>query len=74
MESTLEISLSDKSTKKLKVLVLSVVEQYLIFLYSVADEYLNSSNNENTCKLKFEEIRQDLYDFVKQHSGLVLIN
>ena len=74
MESTLEISLSDKSTKKLKVLVLSVVEQYLIFLYSVADEYLNSSNNENTCKLKFEEIRQDLYDFVRQHSGLVLIN
>ena len=74
MESTLEISLSDKSTKKLKVLVLSVVEQYLIFLYSVADEYLNSSNNENTCKLKFEEIRQDLNDFVRQHSGLVLIN
>ena len=74
MKSTLEISLSDKSTKKLKVLVLSIVEQYLLFLYSVADEYLNSSNNENTCKLKFEEIRQDLYDFVRQHSGLVLIN
>ena len=74
MESILEISLSDESTKKLKVLVLSIVEQYLIFLYSVADEYLNSSNNENTCKLKFEEIRQDLYDFVRQHSGLVLIN
>ena len=66
---TLENLLKGEYNDKLEGLLLNVIDEYLTYLFAVAENYLKYSNNKRTYKLKFEEIRQDLYDFVKQHSS-----
>ena len=55
-------------------ILFDVVDNYLHFLCVISSKYLVDLNNKDINKRKFEEVRQELYEFVKKHRVYILFS
>lgn len=62
-----------KHMEILKNVVSDVVDCYFKFLCNIASEHFKDSTDKDLNKNKFAELRQDLFDFVKQHENFISI-
>ena len=52
--------------------ILSVVDKFLKFLCKICDKYSRHSNDKDINKTKFEEVKRDLLEFLKEQKGFTI--
>ena len=74
MEVNTSQSGTNEQYKSIKLSFTNIIDNYMQFLFSITDSTLLNSNNADILKRKFYKVGQELFEFVKQHKELVLIN
>ena len=73
-QSIQESILNDENIEKLRDVFFRCLQNYMVFLYEIAYTYLNCLSNKDVVKRKFVEVRQNLFEHVKQHEDLTTID
>ena len=70
----MEVFVVNKHMETICDIIKGDVELYFIILSIITDTYLKDAKNQELIKRKFDEIRQQLFEFVKQHRDFILIH